>query len=152
MVRSHFAVLLVTTLSLDATSHAVTLGFVDDFATPGTNGWTSLNTTTNPGTGGAGGAGDGFLLISSDIEFNFGAYNATANYQGDWLAAGIAQVSFHLNDVNTVEDFFFHFLLSGTPPGGNFTTWQCDLGYQPPNGSWAPYTADLTTGGTSLPP
>lgn len=137
----------VTLGFLVAPSFAVVLGFMDDFSTPGTHGWSTLNGTSNPGTGGVNGAGDGYLLISSDIVFNFGAYNAEPAYQGDWLAAGIGQVSFYLNDVNTDEAFFFHFLLSGGPPWREFTTWQCDTGCEPPNGSWAPYTADLTTGG-----
>jgi hypothetical protein len=147
MTCSRFAGLLVWIASIATPAFAVTLGFSDDFATPGTHGWTSLNALTNPETGGVGGAGDGYLHIASDFVFNFGAYNSGADYQGDWLAAGITQASFYLNDVNSAEDFSFHFLLTGTPPGGTFTTWLRDEGYQPPNGSWAPYTADLTTSG-----
>jgi hypothetical protein len=147
MVRVAWIGLVLLVLGANGTASAVILGFVDDFSGPDTNGWYSFNSNTNPGTGGVGGAGDGYLLIASDVVFNFGTHNDTANYAGDWEAAGITEVSFFLNDVNAPEEFFFHFLLSGAPPGQQETSWQSNVGYQPPNGTWQQYFVDLTTGG-----
>ena len=149
MARFNFVGLALFALGLNGSASAVVLGFVDDFSGPDTNGWASFNSNTNPGTGGVGGAGDGYLLIASDIVFNFGTHNDGLNYTGDWVTAGITQVSFYLNDVNTPEDFFFHFLLSGAPPGQQDSTWQCNVGYQPPNGAWQQYVVDLSGGGAN---
>jgi hypothetical protein len=134
----------VIVLSLPAS--AAVLGFVDDFAAPGTSGWTSLISNSNPGTGGIGGDGDGFLLLSSSVEFHFGTHNDTPNYQGNWSAAGITQLSFYLNDVGTDEPFSFHFLFTGGPTGQPETTWLRDASLEPPNGSWQQYVVDLTDG------
>lgn len=122
------------------------LGFVDDFAGPGTNGWISGNSNTNPGSGGVGGAGDGYLNIEQIDDFNFGTHNDGPNYAGNWAAAGITHVSFYLNDVNSDEDFSFHFLVTGDEenPSGE-STWQYNTGFQPPNGSWQQYVVDLTS-------
>ncbi len=125
---------------------AATVGFVDDFSAPGTNGWTSLNSNTNPETGGVGGLGDGYLKIAQlSSPFNFGSHNDEQNYAGDWTAAGITHVSFFLNDVNTDENFSFHFLITGAEgdPGGE-SSWQYNTGFDPPNGDWQQYVIDLT--------
>jgi hypothetical protein len=123
------------------------LGFVDDFSAPGTNGWISSASNTNPGTGGVGGVGDGYLNVEQSNEFNFGTHNDGPDYAGNWTAAGITHVSFYLNDVNTDEDFSFHFLVTGdeSNPSGE-STWQYNTGFQPPNGSWQQYVVDLTSG------
>lgn len=122
-------------------------GFVDDFSSPGTNGWISINLNTNPGTGGVGGAGDGYLNIEQTPDpFNFGSHNDGPNYAGNWTAAGITGVSFYLNDVNTDEDFSFHFLVTGAEGAiDGESTWQFNTGFQPPNGSWQQYSVDLTS-------
>jgi len=138
--------LFVSTLFC-APAWSATFGFVDDFSSPGTNGWASLNSNTNPGTGGVDGAGDGYLNIEQvGSPSNFGSHNDGPNFAGDWTAAGITRVSFFLNDVNTDENFSFHFLITGaeTAPGGE-TSWQYDTGFQPPNGSWQQYSVDLTS-------
>ncbi len=123
------------------------LGFVDDFSSAGTSGWTSNNSNTNPGTGGVGGAGDGYLNIAQlDFVFNFGTHNDGPNYAGDWAAAGITRVSFYLNDVDTDDNFSFHFLVTGdeSNPNGE-STWLYNPGFDPPNNSWQKYSADLTS-------
>ncbi len=120
---------------------AVSVGLVDDFSTPGTNGWTSVNSNTNPGTDGVGGSGDGYLNIAQlSGPFNFGSHNDGINYAGDWTAAGITQVSFFLNDVNTDQSFSFHFLLTGADDD---STWQYNPGFDPPSESWQQYVVDL---------
>src|SRR5690606_17300034 len=81
------------------------LGFVDTFSAPGTNLWTSSSGLSNPGTGGVDGDGDGFLNITNAFSFNFGARSASVNYQGDWTAAGITELSLYLNDIGADEPF-----------------------------------------------
>lgn len=120
----------------------VTPGFVENFSAAGTAGWGGLIGATNPGTGGVGGAGDGFLRLAHTSPGNFGAMNTGANYLGNWDAAGISQVSFYLNDIDTNQDFAFRLLLS-TPGGSSGTTWQHNLGLNPPNGQWQQYLIDL---------
>src|SRR6476659_7091816 len=63
------AVLLVPAITLmmwiAVASAAPVLGFVEHFAGTSTGSWASGNGITNPGAGGALGAGDGFLLLST---------------------------------------------------------------------------------------
>jgi hypothetical protein len=136
---------LIASAFLVAPAWAQTLGFVDDFSTPGTNGWSSINANTNPGTGGVGGAGDGYLNIAQfPNPFNFGSHNDGPNYAGNWTAAGITGVSFYLNDVNTDEVFSFHFLITGDEgaPTGQ-STFVYNVGFDPPSGAWQQYFVDF---------
>ena len=134
------AVVLVGVVTGQA--RAVTPGFVENFSAAGTAGWSGSIGATNPGTGGVGGSGDGFLRLAHTGPGNFGAMNTAANYLGNWDAAGIAQVSFYLNDVETDQDFSFRLLLS-TPGGSSGTTWQNNVGLNPPSGQWQQYVIDL---------
>lgn len=130
---------------IGAPAAAQTLGFVDDFSTPDTNGWTSINVNTNPGTGGVGGVGDGYLNIAQfPNPFNFGSHNDGSNYAGNWTAAGITGVSFYLNDVNTDEVFSFHLLITGDEGGAaGQSTFVYNIGIDPPNGAWQQYEVDF---------
>src|SRR5688572_13412178 len=133
---------VVTVLLAPAAARAVTTGLVDNFAS-GTNGWGSSTGVTNPGAGGVGGAGDGFLRIANSFFGNFGAMSTSPSYIGDWTGAGVTDVSFHLNDVDADQNFSFRFLVS-TPGGSAGTTWQYNTGLNPPNGSWQQYTINLS--------
>jgi hypothetical protein len=139
----HIVVLMVLTATTGGA--AATLGFVDTFSAPGANGWGSQTGNSNPGTGGVGGAGDGYLLLSQSLAGNFGSVSSNPAYQGDWTAAGITQVSFYLNDVGTANPFSFHLLLTGGPNPLNLSTWQYDVGHQPPNNAWQLYTVDVSS-------
>ena len=123
-------------------ARAVTPGFVENFSAAGTAGWGGLIGASNPGTGGVGGPGDGFLRLAHTSPGNFGAMNAGADYVGNWDAAGVSQVSFYLNDIETDQNFSFHLLLS-TPGGSSGTTWQHNLALNPPNGQWQQYVIGL---------
>lgn len=145
--RACGAFALTASLAFGFSAFAQTLGFIDDFSGPDTNGWNSINVNSNPGTGGVGGAGDGYLNIAQFPDaFNFGSHNDGSNYAGNWTAAGITQVSFYLNDVNSDEDFSFHFLVTGDEdaPTGE-SSWLYNAGFNPPNGGWQQYTVDLTS-------
>ena len=125
------------------TARAVTPGFVENFAAPGTAGWGGSIGASNPGTGGVGGAGDGFLRLAHTFPGNFGTMNVGSNYTGNWAAAGITHVGFALNDIETDQTFSFHVLLS-SPGGASGTTWQHNLGVNPPNGQWQNFLIDVT--------
>ncbi len=95
---------------------------------------------SNPGTGGAGGDGDGFLVMSRlDPPSNFGARSSGPEYLGNWQAAGISQVRVWLDDVNTDEPFEVHFSI-----GGFNNLWQYNQGFFPPLQQWSEFIVDLT--------
>lgn len=135
--------LFVSLCVLPVEALAATFGFVDSFADPGVNDWSGgfHLEYTNPGTGGVRGDGDGYLLISSSFQGNFGTKNTSAPYLGNWTAAGITQVTFYLRQFSGSQPFSFHLLITG----GSFgTTWQHNTGFSPPTGSWQRCTVDLT--------
>jgi hypothetical protein len=120
---------------------AVTFGYVDDFASAGTNGWTGGTPASNPGSGGVDGPSDGYLRLSQSSPANFGARTFNADYQGNWTAAGITKVTFYLNDLGEPQPFEIHFLISD---GVASNTWQYNLGFVPTQGCWKRFTVDLT--------
>lgn len=122
-----------------------TLGFQEEFpAANGTAGFTGGAQLSNPGTGGRGGAGDGYLRVAREpLSGNLGTYNAGIDYAGDYLAAGVTRVVFWLNDVGSDENLEIH-LGIGSGGFGNQNFWQYNTGFNPPNGSWAMFEVDLT--------
>ena len=119
------------------------VGSRQDFPGISPAGWGGGSVTTNPGTGGLFGAGDGFLLVSVPGPFpaNLGVMGPTPDYIGNWTAAGVTQVRFWLNDVNAQDPLEIHFAI-GNALLGNF--WQCNTGFIPPPNQWAPFVVDLT--------
>ncbi len=118
-----------------------TIGFVEDFAGAGNlSGWTSSAENSNPGTGGVGGAGDGYLRTArSAFAGQLGAHSTFSEYIGDWIAAGADRIRLSLNDVGADQALEVHVSI-GNP--SNF--WQYNVGFIPPNGAWAEFTVDLT--------
>ncbi len=118
-----------------------TLGFRAEFAPPDTTaGFRGGAQLSNPGTGGRGGAGDGYLRIAREpFPGNFGCYNPGPDYAGDYIAAGVTRVVFWLNDVESNENFEIHLSVGNQ---GNF--WMYNQGFAPPEGSWAAFEVDLT--------
>jgi hypothetical protein len=94
---------------------------------------------SNPGTGGLGGAGDGYLLLSQSVHFNFGMRNEGSLYAGNWNAAGITYLSLSLNDVGADDAFEIHLSIGYF---GNL--WQYNVGFTPPEGQWQRFVVDLT--------
>jgi hypothetical protein len=122
---------------------AVTLGFREDFTqAPLTSGWSSTQTTvTNPGTGGFGGAGDGFLsMVRSPTDGNLGAFSGDPVYVGNWTAAGITQVRLWLKDIGTSNPLEIHVSV-----GNGNNLWQYNTGFVPPSGVWGEFVVDLTS-------
>jgi hypothetical protein len=96
---------------------------------------------SNPGTGGAGGPGDGFLTVTNTtgIPNFFGARSFGPEYTGDWSAAGVQAVRVFLNDIGVADGFEIHFCI------GTLTDfWQYNPGFVPLSNLWSAFTADLT--------
>lgn len=125
--------------------HAAPLvGFVESFPGTSMGSWTSGNNVSNPGAGGALGAGDGYLLVSTPgFNSNLGAVGIGAEYAGDWTAAGANRVRVRLNDVNANDPLEIHF---GIGTMTNF--WQYDVGFVPPEDAWAEFVVDLEAAGS----
>ena len=101
------AALVAGLVTLQGTAAAqVTAGQVDDFESPGVAGWIVGDPghpapPSNQTSGGPGGAGDGFLLLQSTgldgPGSRMSAFN-TAQWAGDYTAAGIAGVRLSANN------------------------------------------------------
>jgi len=117
-----------------------TVGFIESFPGAGnTGGWDGGSNLSNPGTGGVGGAGDGYLVMAhTEFAGRLGTRNLGTDYIGDWLAAGADRVRFSLNDVGADQNLEIHFAIGNVE---NF--WHCNLAFIPPNGAWAEFTVDL---------
>jgi len=135
---------LIATLALAAASAAApTLGFVETF--PGT----SLSTwglggaiESNPGSGGTGGATDGYLQFQTPngLQHNLGVRSLGPEYTGNWTAAGITQVRLWLNDVGADDPLEMHFAI-----GNGLNFWSYNVAFLPPLHQWAEFVVDLSS-------
>lgn len=142
-MMERFCIILLTTAGA-LPSLAAERGHVDDFAMAGVSGWEGGTGGSNPMTGGVGGAGDGFLRLAQSFAGHFGARTSAPAYTGSWTAAGIQTVSLYLNDIEADQAFEIHVLISDVDgPAG--TTWQYNVGFQPPNGSWQKFTVNVAS-------
>lgn len=118
---------------------APVVGFVEDFTAAGTGGWAGGPGSVNPGTGGVGGGGDGYLYIQTLFDGNWGnRCRLCPEYTGSWSAAGIHELRLWLSDVGPDEAFEIHVAI-----GNDHNLWQYDTGFAPPNGSWAEFSVQL---------
>lgn len=135
---------LIATLALATASVAApTLGFVETF--PGT----SVSTwglggaiESNPGSGGTGGATDGYLQFKTPngLQHNLGVRSLGPEYAGNWTAAGITQVRLWLNDVGADDPLEMHFAI-----GNGLNFWSYDVAFLPPLHQWAEFVVDLSS-------
>ena len=116
------------------------VGFVENFhAADGTAGWTGGSLTSNPGTGGVDGPGDGFLRVATPAEANLGSNSSlSAAFAGDYAAAGVNQIRLWFNDIEIDDALELHLLIGN---GTNF--WQRNAGFLPPHDAWAEFVVDL---------
>ncbi len=124
-----------------------TLGFLETWPGTGLDGWGGGATLANPGTGGVGGVGDGFLLVSQTSLGNLGTKSSATAYLGNWPAANVNLVKLWLNDVNLANSLEIHFSI-----GQNTNLWQYNQGFVPPHNAWAQFSVDLSapTGFTQI--
>ena len=145
-LRSSTALLtLVAVLALACRAHAaVTLGFLERWTGTTEHGWGSQALNTNPGTGGTGGNGDGYLRVETNALTiqNCGTFSQDPAYGGNWTAAGITQIRLWLNDVDADDPLELHFAI-----GSNANFWHYDVGFAPPHQQWAEFIVDLTNAG-----
>jgi hypothetical protein len=120
------------------------IGFVEHWPGTSLQGWGGGSQTyENPGTGGVGGAGDGYLRMGNSLTaYHLGTVNLDAMYAGDWPAAGLTHLKVSLNDVGTDDNLAIHFLIANA-----YTTYQYNPPFNPPHNQWAEFTVDLTNPG-----
>jgi hypothetical protein len=122
-------------------AHAMPLiGFTENWIGTSLDGWDGGSDLSNPGSGGIGGPGDGFLLISTPFPTHLGARSMGGEYQGDWLASGVNKVVLWLNDVNGADALEIHFAL-----GNSTNFWEYNVGFKPPHNAWQQYSVDLSS-------
>ena len=134
--RSHPLPLTLAAIAVWACSAhaAATPGFVENFpGVAGTGTWLSGTAASNPGTGGVGGNGDGYLLLSTTIVSHFGRQSSGAEWTGNWTAAGITQVRVWLNDVNANDNLEIHFSTGHGDFASGQNWWQYNVGFIPPS-------------------
>jgi len=121
-------------------AHALPLvGFQEHWPGTSLQTWGGGAELLNPGTGGTGGVGDGFLLVSTPFPAHLGAVSFGPEYTGDWIAGGVNKVHVWLNDVNTPEALEIHFSI-----GNRFNFWEYNVGFVPPHGAWKEFVVDLS--------
>jgi hypothetical protein len=133
-----FALMILLVLAAPVLADPVP-GFLEDFPGTSTQGWGGGSLIDNPGSGGVGGEGDGFLRLTRLAPDRFGSVSFGLEYNGDWIAAGISTLRLWLDDVGADEPFEVHV---GIGNGNNF--WHSNAGMIPPEQQWSPFTVDLT--------
>jgi hypothetical protein len=112
-------------------------GFSENWSGTSLDGWMGGSTLSNPGTGGVGGASDGFLMISNTFLGHLGSFSSGAEYAGDW--SGIQLVNFWLRDTGVLQPSLeIHFGIGNT---ANF--WITTVGFKPTS-SWKLFSVDLS--------
>lgn len=147
--RVLFLAALLSVIAMAPAAHAAaTLGFVEHWTGTTTAGWGGGASYSNPGTGGVGGNGDGYLLMSTPGAFGsfLAGFSNQAQYTGNWPAAGITEVRFWLNDVGADEPLEMHFAVGNAVSGGSpANIWQYDTGFIPPLNGWAQFTVPVSS-------
>jgi hypothetical protein len=115
----------------------VTPGWIETWTGTSTNGWSSGGEESNPGSGGVQG---GYLKVQRTEAGNLGAHCTCVEYQGDWRAAGIAQVKLWLNELTIDEGLEIHFAIGNTS-----NMWQYNTGFNPAANSWQEFVVDLSS-------
>ncbi len=139
-VRSGLLLLALIAAGITPAQAAPIFGFNESFSAPGTAGWGGgVPTISNPGSGGVGGAGDGYLLIGSLGGSLATRCKSCPGFTGDWTAAGITHIGLSLNDVGTDDPLEVHFAI-----GSETNFWLYVPGFDPPHDAWARFVVDLT--------
>lgn len=121
LIPSCFALALAASPAL-----AVDVGHVDEFAAADdTANFSGGSFHSNPGTGGVGGANDGYLQLENFSPGRFGTRSASIPYIGDWTMDGATGVAFWLRNISGAA-FEIHFSL-----GTSQNFWQYNIGHIP---------------------
>jgi hypothetical protein len=139
VVRNAALTVLVVALHAATAPAAPLVGFVENFSGVSLQSWGGGAELVNPGTGGADGLSDGFLLVSMPFPGHLGANAAGPEYAGDWIQAGINKVHVWLNDVNSPDPIEIHFAI-----GNGLNFWEYNSGFFPPSRAWKEFVVDLS--------
>jgi hypothetical protein len=112
-----------------APAASIMLPQIDDFQNGTLQNWAGGATPTNIPDGGPDGLGDRFLRLNS-VNSNLGTNN-TVQWTGNYTAAGVTRLNFHLNNLGP-DPLALRIALFG--PGGRFTT--TDETVLPPASGW----------------
>ena len=136
--------LVVPALLPPSASAVPPIGFREDWPGTSLQGWGGGSQTyENPGTGGAEGAGDGYLRIGNSLTaYHLGTVNLDASYSGNWTAAGITHIKVSLNDVGTDDALAIHFIFANA-----YTTYQYNPPFNPLHNQWSEFTVNLANPG-----
>jgi len=138
IARTLSCLVLAASLLATTAGAAPLVGFVENWPGTSLSGWGGGAELDNPGTGGVGGVGDGYLHVSTPFPAHLGTMSMGAEYAGDWIAGGVNKVSVWLNDVNAAEPLEIHFSIGN---GANF--WEYNVGFVPPHDAWKEFVVDL---------
>lgn len=140
VARTLSCAVLAASLLTTAARAAPLVGFVENWPGISVGSWDRGAELDNPGSGGVGGVGDGFLHVSTPFPAHLGVVSFGPEYAGDWIASGINKVRVWLNDVNTAEALEIHFSIGN---GANF--WEYNVGFVPPHEAWREFVVDLSS-------
>lgn len=121
---------------------AATPGFYEDFQS-GLNGWGSNpSIVTHIATNGADGPSDGFAMVEGiDLPTEMivrTSSSMNSDVTGDFIGAGITQISFALNELGVDDGLIIRF---GFGQLGNF--WVSNQMFDPSADTWDTFTVDL---------
>lgn len=142
-LRLTFLGVLLAGLGPPRASAVPPIGFREDWPGTSLQNWSGGSQYENPGTGGVGGAGDGYLLMRTTTPSHLGTVNMSAPYPGNWVAAGIQVIKVSLNDVGNANPLAIHFIIANP-----LSIWQYNPAFIPLSNQWTEFTVDLTTPGS----
>jgi hypothetical protein len=131
------AICLVSSASI---GFAAVPGYVIDFNGGTVDPFFSGAELTWQPTGGAGGAGDGWISVSRSSPGNLGAATNDPNVLGNLPADGVTGYSFWLQDLGSQSPLSIHVLVGD--PFVNY--WQSNVGFSPVLGAWTEYSIDFS--------
>jgi hypothetical protein len=115
------------------------IGFIERFNTGTISTWGGGALLSNPGTGGADGAGDGYLKVErTDFASSLATRSDGLEYNGDWRAANVNKINVCLNDVGANQALEIHCCI-----GNSESFWIYKPGFAPPENAWGLFSVDL---------
>lgn len=140
MRRTSLGAVVLASFAGSPCAMAVVPGHVQDFPEAGNlHGYQGGSQVyENPGTGGVGGAGDGYLIVRNINTNRLGTVSVSPEYFGDWITAGATGVSFYLQNGATTEALQIHFGI-----GNQQNFWQLNTAFVP-TAEWTQHFVDFT--------
>jgi len=150
-------VIFASMLAAPSTAFAIDVGDIDDFEDGSTQGWrkgaVSTMPPTNIATGGPSGQNDNYLQVLSTggvgADSRLAVFKRT-KWTGDYLAAGVTEISMHFRNTGNSMLFMRIALNGGVGVGSWYAASQAfEL---PPGGNWAEASFSISESDLSLVP